>query len=257
MDCQLPVMDGYTATRKIREQERFQKLPVIAMTANVLSGDREKAIDSGMNDHIGKPVNPSELFSIIGKWISPSKKEQTNLNLDDSGDDYIEIPQIEGLDTEKGLSIVQNNKRAYIKILLKFKDMYENFIQLFNDALKESDPDAATRLAHSLKGSAGNIGAGKLFNAAAELETRCRTKDSKNNIDNQVQIVVGHITPLIEEIKKFYKSIIAPGIEKISQFYESAIQDKLNDVIELLEDYDTEAINRIADLSTNDRRQTI
>jgi two-component system, sensor histidine kinase and response regulator len=72
MDCQMPVMDGYTATRAIRRRPELAGLPVIAMTANVMSGDREKALDAGMNDHIGKPINVREMFTTMAKWIRPA-----------------------------------------------------------------------------------------------------------------------------------------------------------------------------------------
>ena len=70
MDCQMPVMDGYEATRKIREQEKFKNLPIIAMTANAMVGDRERALDAGMNDHIAKPIEPDEMYKTMAKWIS-------------------------------------------------------------------------------------------------------------------------------------------------------------------------------------------
>ncbi len=70
MDCQMPVMDGYDATRKIRELEKFRELPVFALTANVMKGDREKALNAGMNDHISKPINPDVLFMTMARWIT-------------------------------------------------------------------------------------------------------------------------------------------------------------------------------------------
>jgi CheY-like chemotaxis protein len=71
MDCQMPVMDGYTATREIRKNERFKNIPIIAMTANAMAGDREKVINAGMNDHIAKPLNVGMMFSTMAKWIKP------------------------------------------------------------------------------------------------------------------------------------------------------------------------------------------
>jgi len=73
MDIQMPVMDGYTACRKIRKQARFKELPIIALTANVMAGDREKSKAAGMNDHIGKPFNEEEMFSIMAKWIGSAQ----------------------------------------------------------------------------------------------------------------------------------------------------------------------------------------
>jgi CheY-like chemotaxis protein len=71
MDCQMPQMDGYEATRLLRLQPLLQELPIIAMTANVMSGDRERAIAAGMNDHVAKPINVDDLFATLARWIRP------------------------------------------------------------------------------------------------------------------------------------------------------------------------------------------
>ena len=71
MDCQMPVMDGYTATREIRKNPAFKDLPIIAMTANAMAGDREKVMEAGMWDHIAKPLNVGEMFTTIARWIKP------------------------------------------------------------------------------------------------------------------------------------------------------------------------------------------
>ena len=76
MDCQMPVMDGYQATREIRKNAKHQNLPVLAMTANAMVGDREEVLAAGMNDHIPKPFNKEELFITMAKWIKPSKKHE-------------------------------------------------------------------------------------------------------------------------------------------------------------------------------------
>lgn len=71
MDCQMPVMDGYCATRRIREHPDYQNLPIIAVTANAMEGDREKAISSGMNDHISKPIHLENVLQTLSKWLNP------------------------------------------------------------------------------------------------------------------------------------------------------------------------------------------
>ena len=76
MDCQMPIMDGYDATREIRKYDKFKDLPIIAMTANTMKGDKEKTLEAGMNDHISKPISPNDMMLVMAKWIHP-KKEQT------------------------------------------------------------------------------------------------------------------------------------------------------------------------------------
>ncbi|MCF7978248.1 MAG: response regulator, partial [Chromatiaceae bacterium] len=74
MDCQMPIMDGYAATRAMRQDPRYRQLPILAVTANVLTGDREKAIAAGMNDHIGKPVKVRELLTTMARWIEVEQR---------------------------------------------------------------------------------------------------------------------------------------------------------------------------------------
>ena len=72
MDCQMPVLDGYEATRRLRRQPQWQDLPVIAMTANAMVGDREKALAAGMNDHIAKPIRVDEMYGTLARWVRPA-----------------------------------------------------------------------------------------------------------------------------------------------------------------------------------------
>ena len=250
MDCQLPVMDGYTATEKIRAQERFKNLPVIAMTANVLSGDREKSFKAGMNDHIGKPVNPAEMFSIMGKWIKPSNKSGGSENpANRVEEDYFEIPDIVNLNIEKGLSIFQNNKRAYSKVLFKFADMYRNFQEIFNEAHKDPDQTSLIRCVHSLKGSAGNIGASDLFQAASELEAVCKEKTETYKIETRLESVLNLINPLISSIDLFHNSIMAPVIKDDFESTSKMSPQMMKKMQRLLEENDTEAVSFINDFA--------
>jgi CheY-like chemotaxis protein len=74
MDCQMPVLDGYEATRRLRQRPQWRDLPVIAMTANALVGDREKALAAGMNDHIVKPIVVDEMYSTLARWVRPAAR---------------------------------------------------------------------------------------------------------------------------------------------------------------------------------------
>ncbi len=169
MDCQMPVMDGYTATRKLREQERFKELPVLAMTANAMAGDREKVIAVGMNDHIAKPINVSEMFHVMAKWIAPSQPgEAIELARPEHKD---ELPELDGIDTESGLLHTQNNVDLYLKLLRQFASQHGDFISEFDAAMDSQDWAAAQRLVHTLKGLSGSLGATRLQQASLSLES--------------------------------------------------------------------------------------
>ncbi|MEG1056103.1 MAG: response regulator, partial [Janthinobacterium sp.] len=118
MDCQMPVMDGYTATRRIREQARFAELAVIAMTANAMAGDRERALDSGMNDHIAKPLNVAAMFATLAKWIKPRKVPPVVASRAIASVAGNGLPDaLEGIDLAAGLAICLGRSELYLRLL--------------------------------------------------------------------------------------------------------------------------------------------
>ncbi|WP_298441321.1 response regulator [uncultured Ferrimonas sp.] len=176
MDCQMPVMDGYEATERLRQDPRFQQLPILAMTANAMVGDREKVIAAGMNDHIAKPIELADLFNKMAQWITPSQpiKAVTAVTFsvsDTHHDARSQLPALEGIDIEAGLVICQGRVDSYRKLLRKFASNQAQFGQQLQQALAQEDFVVAQRLAHTLKGVAGTIGAKSLQNDALKLET--------------------------------------------------------------------------------------
>ncbi len=177
MDCQMPVMDGYEATRRIRAGQDGKNLPIIAMTANALTGDREKVLSIGMNDHVAKPINLSEFFNTLAKWVTPNRPSDgletsattTAQTLNGEG-----FPILPGIDTEAGLRTTRNNPSLYIRMLLRFKETYRDFEHNFAETRESGDRTAPTRAAHSLKGAAGNLGISGVQQAAEALELACR-----------------------------------------------------------------------------------
>jgi len=172
MDCQMPVMDGYEATRAIRKQETFAAIPIIAMTANAMDGDREKVIAVGMSDQITKPFNPETLFATLAKWIRPRA----------------------GIDTIAGLATAMD-ENLYARLLVKFRDGQRDFENRFRAALIDPDPQAATRAAHTLKGTAATIGAKRVAVAAAELERACQKGEP---VDALLANVMTELRPVID-----------------------------------------------------------
>lgn len=202
MDCQMPIMDGYEATRHIRSQEKFDRMPIIAMTANAMSGDREKVLAAGMNDHITKPIDVQHMFDVLAEWIqrwplalrrpdtpsdTPTAESTSNeLNHDElanapiaqatqpvsansfaATDDLANLP---GIDVQTGLRIANHNPELYRRLLGRFARSGVTFAQKFEDARRNSHTLDAVRYAHTLKSTAANIGAQDLRNAAEELE---------------------------------------------------------------------------------------
>ncbi|GGA76066.1 hypothetical protein GCM10011369_17440 [Neiella marina] len=200
MDCQMPVMDGYTATREIRNQQRFKDLPVIAMTANVMAGDREKVLEAGMNDHIAKPININQMFQIMAHWISPKATSQQDSEVTANNDSEIELPPLSDIDISTGLRVSMNNKSLYRKLLTKFYDNYQDFKATFESALAESDQTSATRHAHSLKSVAGSIGAKGVQEAAKELEAALIDGLDDEYVRRRLQQVDLKLAPVIASL---------------------------------------------------------
>ena len=180
MDCQMPEMDGYEATRVLRRDARFASLPILAMTANVMDGDREKALEAGMNDHIAKPLNVTRMFATMAKWIHPAAKPASAAGLvsspapDPRSVSASPFGQLPGIDAQVGLGITLGKPALFRRILQKFWEINGDFGTRFSAAQAAADSVLATRLAHTLKGTAGNIGAHALHAAAAHLEQACR-----------------------------------------------------------------------------------
>ena len=216
MDCQMPVMDGFTATRRIREKPRFAALPILAMTANAMAGDREKVLAAGMNDHIAKPINVAEMFNTIARWVTPANPVKSaaepapRASAPPASGDEEEIPPLAGIDRRAGLAATMNNARLYAKLLIKFRDSQADFAAQFARACRDADPEAATRCAHTLKGMAGSLGAKGVQAAAQELEVACRRRQPAPLIGDLLGRTLAELDPVIEDLFKLGPKV-SPG----------------------------------------------
>jgi len=187
MDIQMPVLDGYGATAGIRQIPGEKgKVPVVAMTANAMSGDRDKAIQAGMVDHIAKPIDPHELFSVMSKYIKPGKrKKRVDANQDGQDPNGVNyLPDLPGIDVDGALKRTLGNVRNYRKLLLKFSTGYSNAVSLIRAQLKEGDRITAERSAHTLKSVSGNIGATALFEECALLEAAIKNNAPEEEVED-------------------------------------------------------------------------
>ena len=186
MDVQMPEMDGYQATKKIREELKLTQLPIYAMTANAMAGDEKKSMAAGMNGHITKPVDPEKLYELLRRVLPQSSKasvhdDKSSINkldsdkTDNQGKKDFELPDsLPGLDLKRGIKQVGGNTTLYEKLLRDFVKNHGESVVMFKRCLDEKDIKSAHRTVHTLKGVAGNIGAKRLAETAAILEDALR-----------------------------------------------------------------------------------
>ncbi len=203
MDCQMPVMDGYVATRHIRSLPQFASLPIIAMTANAMAGDREKVIASGMVDHIPKPLRVDEMFACLARWIQPAAPAAAqSLAPQPHGVAPRTAaaglpPVLPGVDQAAGLRVVQQDAGLYRRLLGMFASEHAGFATAFTQAVQSGDGELATRLAHTLKGASGTIGAQPLAEASTALEAACMAAAPAAELLALLQPVQAQLAPLI------------------------------------------------------------
>ncbi|MCP4271985.1 MAG: response regulator [Gammaproteobacteria bacterium] len=186
MDVQMPEMNGLEATGCIRKNPRFRNLPIVAMTAQAMTGDREKCIEAGMDDYITKPIDINELYSALVKWIKPNDRKITDadtpqkslqiINEELAEDD--QLPTLPGIDVETGLIRVGGNRKLYKNLLIKFRDDYSNSFQKIKRAIEDNNLKDAEMYAHTVRGVAGNIGINKLQKIADDLEAGIRKRET-------------------------------------------------------------------------------
>ena len=201
MDMQMPVLDGIAATRVLRGEPRFAALPIVAMTANAMPADRERCLAAGMNDHLGKPIEPAELWRVLGRWIGAGAASMPA--------SPASLPgwQLPGVDLAAGLRRVLGRPEVYQRLLGRFAASQEDFATRLRELLARNEPAAAEREAHSLRGLAGNLGADDLAAQAAALESAI--KDARHDeLPELLDELEVSLTALLQAIRAL--SLAAP-----------------------------------------------
>jgi PAS domain S-box-containing protein len=171
MDCQMPVMDGYTATERIRANPAWRDLPVIAMTASALAADRDRAFAAGMNAHIAKPLDVEQMFATLAAWIAPGTRASAPAPAQRG------LSALRTIDARDALGRCGGNEALYRRLLRLFAAEQAGFAAALAAARASGDWALAERLAHDLKGLAATLGAHALHGAAASLQSACARHD--------------------------------------------------------------------------------
>jgi CheY-like chemotaxis protein len=220
MDLHMPEMDGITATKVLRSNSRFEKLPIIAMTAHALVEERQRCLDAGMNDHVSKPIDPDKLFSTLLRWAKPTSQAKRTQVESSREIDHLGLPRITGINLADGLKRVAGNRRLYSELLLQFVTKQGEAATQIAGALDNRDFKLAEQIAHTVKGVAGNLGITHVYEVATKLEKGIREgHDSVPALVDQLAITlrsqVGAINQAVRDLAEAEPSDVEkPSLDK-------------------------------------------
>ena len=253
MDMQMPVMDGIDATRALRRMPGLELLPVVAVTANVRPEDRRRCIDAGMNDFLGKPIEPEQLFGTLRKWIrrpSPSDQGVSKVKSPQQAPAKVaadlivkdapaaQLPLIEGLDAQGALARLQISVEAYLRMVRGFCDKNSGAVDEIVRLQAAGDRVSAMRGAHTLKGVAGTIGARALGAAAEALERVLSDGTQDKAPDRELDAVRLELSRLIASVRA-HMPVQASAVAHAGAVLSAA---GLGELEQMLQDSDPEAV---------------
>ncbi|ADZ93370.1 response regulator [Marinomonas mediterranea] len=253
MDLQMPIMDGITATRKIRAVFDEKTLPIVAMTAHASVEDKQRCLEAGMNDYITKPVDIDELYGVMKRHMSsvPKALSEEPLKGEDSAVNFVHALYNEvGLDTYRALSRVKQRLPLYISTVVEFNSLYHNIVNELRACVESNDLGALYIKVHSLKSNLAYIGAKNAFDLAQDLEKRLANKEEgKLELErlcslltpllSKIDQVVGNYTNCSQNEQKFSISSINELVTEIQKLLEKSdfsVETLLNELKQVSKD---------------------
>lgn len=222
MDLQMPRMDGYQATAAIRAEHDLLALPIIAMTAHGRDEDREQCLAAGMNDHLSKPVDPALLARTLARWLPAGPVADRSVEIDGVPHgvaDVADVPVIElsDVDTKSGLARAGNKRALYVQLLCEFREDHADSARRIRHAIGRGFPDEALRIAHNLKGTAGNLGACVLERSVLALERTIRSDVAADAALDAVEVALTQLVDAIGELEVAPVAAPERGVPDVAQ----------------------------------------
>jgi len=245
MDCQMPVMDGYEATRRIRQDLGRRELPIVAMTANALAADRERCLAAGMNEHIAKPIDVAVLQSTLAIWLgglTADTAEAPATPADKTADDS------EIIDSASAIARLGGNRQLHDRLLVRFAEDQGDFLARLRNAQAHGELDEMILLAHTLRGLAGNIGASRLASLSADLEKCLKQQpDAIREIDTLIAQLDTVLTSVFALIAKKAPTAQAKTAATLAQ--QQALPEALSRLQQLLDNDDATAVREFENIA--------
>ena len=246
MDVQMPVMDGYAATREIRRLgSEARDVPIIAMTAHAMVGDVEKSLEAGMNDHVSKPIDPAALFGAMVKYIEPGERTSvveapvSEVSLDEES-----LSALVGINVDAGLARLGGNRTLYRNLLLQFRRSQAHAVHEIREAFAAGDMEVAGRVAHTLKGVAGNIGADDVQVGVLKVESA--VKQGRVQEVESLLVELGQVlAPTLEAIAALETEQQTASAEEAREVDVEVLQPLVSELAALLRENDLEAGDRV------------
>lgn len=238
MDIQMPVMDGLEATRRIRQNSELKDLPVIAMTAHAMAGDREKSLAAGMNDHINKPIDPDLLYKALKEWI-PGKCERSLPTEDNRAAERIKgeivVPTLAGIDKDKAIRRLGDNSELFLRMLKDFKKSFSTLPGTLQELSIAGNWARIYEHVHTVKGVAGYIGAQSIFEEASELEI-VLIEENRESATHKLPLLIDALNKVLSSLALLPEEFEdAGGTSRSGDYGLSEIRAKAKHLIHLLE----------------------